>query len=184
MRWIALTITLAALLTAPLAAAQGGTTELTIVAPQSSDCSDGKTYCFEVTEGSLSDISPGDEVTVTFKNEGQTVHNLYVTQSSNADPNNEDTSGDAAIASTEDLDQGEEATITFTAPEDGTYFWCDVTGHEQMGMWLETSSAGTSDDSAETSTSDGGQNSSPGVGVGALAIVGLAAALLYRRDRR
>lgn len=180
MRRIALSVIAATLVLAPVASAHAGTDHLTIVA-KDSGCASGESFCFEVTEGSLANVSAGDEVEITFKNEGSSVHNLYVAELSDADPDRKDTPEDVAIASTDDLDGGEETTLSFTAPDgaDGLYLWCDVSGHEQLGMWTDAPYSGGS---AETSgSSDDAQKGSPGAGLIGVAIAGLGAALLFRR---
>lgn len=137
---VGMTLAFVMVLFAPAVGAQdgGGSVSLTIVA--SDDCTEG-TFCFEVTSGSLDDIDAGSEATVTFRNEGGTEHNLYVARQSDAASDHTNTPASAAIANSSDLQSGEEETVTFTVPSDasGLYFWCDVAGHESLGMWLETS---------------------------------------------
>ncbi len=130
------------LLVAPTASA--ASVSVTIVAKE--NCA-SSTYCFEVTAGDVASIQPGDEVTVTFENDGTMDHNLFVAASGDATPGG-DTTQSVAFANTEDLDAGNSTTLTFTAPADasGLYYWCDVAGHEQLGMYLEQAYPGGNGD--------------------------------------
>lgn len=161
MRWTLLLIATLSLLVTPTALAQDSV-EITLTAPE--DCPD-TVYCFEVTEGSIADISAGDEVTVTFVNDDNLPHDVHVTEIENADVGG-DTDAGEAIANTPDVEGGEEETLTFEAPVDGDslYIWCDQVGHEEGGMNLE-----------------GGQNGAPLPGLPALALVAIAAAFIRRR---
>lgn len=106
------------------------------------DCTDDRYMCLTVVDGSLEALEPGASVNLTLRNEGTTHHNAYVTTAAKADPDHEDTPGDARFAGTrEEVESGETASVEFTVPEDaeGAYIWCDVTGHETSGMWLEVS---------------------------------------------
>lgn len=157
------------------AAAHAGAYQLTLEA--SEDCPD-RTYCFEVTEGSLDEITPGEEIQVTLVNpeSNDLEHNVKVTPLQNADPDRET---DDAKAGTDDLQPGEEASFEYFVPQgvDGLYLWCDFGVHEGQGMYLEASFGG---DGASTSGQEE-TNGSPGPGALA-ALAGLAAvALLARR---
>lgn len=165
------------------ALAHGGAHDLVVVASEDG-CPDGRAFCFEITEGSLSDVGPGDEVTITLKNEGSSLHNLYVTRLSQADPGG-DTPSEAAFAETEDLDRDEQGEISFTVPEsaEGIYLWCEVSGHEQLGMYTEApfqaDVAPSSGDGAQATSND----SPVAWALVPLSLAGVAAALvLGRRD--
>lgn len=124
--------------TATPAAAQDTDVRLTI---EARDVCDGdEAFCLEVTEGDIESVAPGDRVTVTYRNAGNTSHNLYVIESERADLTHADTASDNATAGTDgDVEPEDEATFDFVAPDDasGLYYWCDVTGHETQGMWLD-----------------------------------------------
>lgn len=131
------------------AAAQGEDVSLTIEAMEV--CDGDEAFCLEVVEGDLESVAPGDRVTVTYRNEGNTTHNLYVVASGDADPTHADTSSDNATAGTDgDVEPGAEATFDFVAPEEasGLYYWCDVAGHEPQGMWLEAEYATSGNETA------------------------------------
>lgn len=162
--------TLALLLIAPTASA--ASVSLTIVAKE--NCADSS-FCFEVTQGDAASVSPGDEVTVTFQNDGSSAHNLYVAAQDDADVGG-DTPESAAIQNTDEVPSGNSTTVTFTAPSDasGVYYWCDVAGHEQLGMYLNQGYAGGNG-------GDGGDSPMPAwTMLVAFAAVGLA---LARRRR-
>lgn len=177
--WIALGLMLAGSLT-PIAAGNGQTHEVTVVAREDG-CPDGKTFCFEVTEGDLSSLTPGDKVNVTFQNEGSLGHELYFARTADADSSHEDTGEDAAFARIEETSPGasKQKTIRIPTDADGLYIWCDVSGHESQGMWESITLA--SSDGGGTST-DGDQQGSPlGLWIAAVGLVG--AALIARRRR-
>lgn len=155
---------------------------LTLVARESG-CSQGKSLCFEVTEGTITAIQPGANVTVTLKNpaENDVTHNVHVARLGDANESHEDTAKAAAFANTTTLRPGEEETITFTVPEDaeGTYLWCDVTGHERAGMWWEVPEKKTTGDTGQ----DGNQTPFPLVG-GLVAVAAAAYGFRCRREGR
>lgn len=104
-------------------------------------CGGDHVWCFQVTEGDLDDISPGEEVTILFKNTGDSPHQLDIVTLADMDPDRERTSRSDAIANTTaSMAVGAQETITFTVPADaeGLYLFCGVAGHEGLGMWLET----------------------------------------------
>lgn len=165
MRWIVLVVGLLAIVAAPSALGQDADHEITIEAP--SECSD-TTFCFEVVDGDLDAVEAGDTVEATFVNANGAEHDLWVASLEDADVAG-DTGDDVALAGSDRIGEGEEATVTFTAPEgDGFYFWCDVPGHEQSGMYIEASSEGA------------GANGAPLPGVLALLAV-LGAVAITRR---
>ncbi len=139
------------------------------------DCGDG-IWCFDVVEGSMSDIAPGEEIAITFRNTGGSAHQLDVTTKAHMDAAHETTSRDDNIANTTtNIEAGGEETISFTVPADakGIYLFCGISGHEQLGMWLLA-------DFEESKTEDAAE--SPGLGpLTALVLAGLAAAAFRRR---
>lgn len=174
---------LLALLTGPLAAPAGGHAggdEVTILA--SEDCPD-RTYCYEVTNGDLSDVSGGDTLEITFGNpaENDLNHNLHVALLSDADVGG-DTDASQAYANTTDIEPGETTNLTAQVPSgaDGVYLWCTVGVHESQGMYREVTTG--SDATGGDGDSTDGQNSSPGLGTaaGVLALAGVALALTRR----
>lgn len=183
----------ALLASAAPAAAQDGDVSLTI---EARDVCDGdQAFCLEVTEGDMDGVAPGDRVTVTYRNDGNTSHNLYVIGSEDADPTHADTSSDNATAGTDgDVEPGDEATFDFVAPQgaDGLYYWCDVPGHETQGMWLEASYAtGGNETGNETEPAggpfgggDGDQSPTgpaPSLGAWAVVAAALVGAFVARR---
>lgn len=146
-----------------------------------SGCGD-TTLCFDLS-GAAS-VAPGATVEFTLVNpdDNDSHHNLYVDTTGDYDTNHDDTAADAAEQNTDDVDPGNQTTLTVTAPMDGDlYIWCEVSGHESLGMWARipvTSDTTNGDDG----TGDGGQNGVPGFGaVAALAAAGIVAAFLVRR---
>lgn len=112
---------------------------------------EAKNDCFRVVNGtSLDGIEQGMLVHVVLENVGDSPHNVHVTESTNADDNNIDTSADDAINASDTVDPGETTDLMFAVPADGEglYFWCDVGTHEATGMWLETDVAEPEDPGA------------------------------------
>jgi plastocyanin len=169
MRWIPLAATVALVAAAAPALAQADAS-VTIEAP--AECQE-TTFCYEVAEGSLDEIEPGDDVEITFRNQASAEHNLWVADLADVTPGDGSEPEDG-LNGTEQIAEGEEATVTVTAPDgEGLYLWCDVPGHEQGGMYIEA---------PYESEASGGQQS-PAVGPAALAAVLGAAALAVRRRR-
>lgn len=196
--WIVVGLVVAGLVLAGGAQALPADKHLTLEADDGESCtSDQKVDCFRVTNGSLDGFVQGMRVHVMLENVGDNPHNLYVTTSDQADGNNVDTPADAAINNSDTLDPGQSTNLTFTVPEDasGLYFWCDIDGHETLGMWLnasveEAQAQGGNDTNASTGTDgtnasdddmedDGNTIPAPG-----LAVVGLAGALAAATRRR
>lgn len=164
---------------APSAAQDGQTVEMTITAMETG-CGD-TTYCWEVEANGA--FQPGDTLEITVVNPGSNTqqHNLYIMDGT---PEQEGGGSEADDASwnTEMISPGEEASLTVEVPEDteALYFWCEVGGHENLGMY-GTLSAGQ-DGGDGTGTGGDGQSSSPGLGlVAALAGLALAAFVAARR---
>ena len=65
---------------------------------------------------------PGDKVTLTINNSGNTAHSFI--------------SPALGVATGEDVPTGKTTTVTFTVPsQPGTYqFWCNIPGHAEAGM--------------------------------------------------
>lgn len=123
---------------------QGASVDLSISGTETG-CK-GASFCFKVTAGSLDNLSPGDEATIRFTNDGNAIHNLHVTTSDKADASHKATPLGARIAGTADqVAPGESESFTFTVPSGATgiYIWCSIEGHEQYGMWLQTGSGGS-----------------------------------------
>lgn len=163
-----------------------GPVQLTLEARDDPDeCSgDGQYMCLVVVDGSLEALQPGASVNLTLRNGGTTHHNAYVTTAAGADPDHEDTSADARFAGTrEEVESGETATVEFTVPEDaeGAYIWCDVTGHETSGMWLEVGFERSESQASEDEVPSEDQTV-PGAGI-VLTIAAAAGVAVVRRRR-
>lgn len=193
--WIVVGLMVAGLVLAGGAQALPADKHVTLEADDGQSCtSDQKVDCFRVTNGSLDGFVQGMRVHVMLENVGDNPHNAYVTTSSEADSNHADTPADAAINNSDTIDPGQSTNLTFTVPEDasGLYFWCDVGGHETLGMWLESSvEEAPAQDGNDTGEPTGnGTNASDDGGDGnmipapGLAIVGLAAAIVAATRRR
>lgn len=197
--WIVVGLMVAGLVLAGGAQALPADKHLTIEADDGDSCaSDQKIDCFRVTNGSLDAFVQGMRVHVMLENVGDNPHNIYVTTSDQADGNNVDTPADAAINNSDTIDPGQSTNLTFTVPEDasGLYFWCDVGGHETLGMWLEASVEEAPEAGNGTEEADGGNDSSMSDGAGdgeddgnmipapGLAVVALASALAAATRRR
>lgn len=71
---------------------------------------------------------PADtDVTFVITNEGAAQHDFSVNDHNNKDVKNLDIS--------ETVDPGNTTTIDINAPEGTYYFYCNIPGHEQAGMW-------------------------------------------------
>lgn len=197
--WIVAGLAIAALVLAGGAQALPADKHVTLEADDGDGCaSDQKVDCFRVTNGSLDGFVQGMRVHVMLENVGDNPHNVYVTTSDEADENNVDTPADAAINNSDTIDPGESTNLTFTVPGDasGLYFWCDVDGHETLGMWLDasvSSAPADDEDGTDGEANESGSNTSDGDGeddgnpipAPGLAILGLAGALAaaMRRPR-
>lgn len=137
MKYLVAVLVLTGALAVPVAtAAQHEGASLTVIAREGADCSGGASFCLEV-EGSP-ELAPGDSVTVTYRNEGQAGHSLYIAAKEDADSSHTDTGESTGEAEIDVIEAGEEESTTFTVPEaEALYLWCDVTGHEAAGMWTE-----------------------------------------------
>lgn len=188
-RWAKTTGTLAiiaalALLAGPLAGTATGHagTDTFTIEPRESGCS-GSQYCYVATEGDPANVSAGDQVRIIFKNpsSNSAAHNFHVTLPDQADSSHQDTPTSASFASTSDVQPGEQEELQFQVPSgaSGIYWWCDVSGHEDLGMWTELTFSGSGGDGG----SDGGsENGSPFPAVGAILAVAGLALVLKRRD--
>ncbi len=148
------------------ATAQGSNYEVTVYARESG-CPDGKDFCFVVV-GSLAKIEPGDKVTFTLINEGNTGHELVVVPFDDRDRQHKDTDEATALGEIEEIGPGRTASATFTVPDSGFYFWCALPGHETLGMWVEAPVAKAEKDSPSPV---------------AFAVLGLIAAAIVLRRR-
>jgi hypothetical protein len=168
---LGLTLVALGFLAAPSSAQN--TTQITVEA--SEDCPES-TFCFEIT-GSLDEVEPGDVLDITFENPEDNVqeHNLYLADREDANTGDESTPGNRALANTEDVSPGNETTISTEVPDniEAVYMWCTIRAHEQQGMNREAELAGIEE--------GGGENGSPGFGVGLAAGALLGVAVLARR---
>jgi hypothetical protein len=149
---------------------------MAIEAREGGACPGSNEFCFEVVEGNVADIGPGTQVEIIFRNDGAATHTLDVTTYANRDPGHTDTSPDGELAGSGDISGGDATTIQFTVPADaeGIYFWCDVSGHEQLGMWMESSFSGQEGSPVS--------DPAPSFVAASLAVVALAVILLRRRS--
>lgn len=72
-------------------------------------------------------IPSNTDVTFLLHNEGAAAHSFDITDHNNKDVKN--------LNITESLNPGDQKEITINAPAGTYYFWCDVPGHEEAGMW-------------------------------------------------
>ena len=71
---------------------------------------------------------PADtDVTFVIENKGAAQHDFSITDHNNKDVKN--------LGINEIVDPGKSTTITINAPEGTYYFYCNIPGHEQAGMW-------------------------------------------------
>jgi hypothetical protein len=138
--WLSILVVTSLVVLAGATAALPADKHLVVEADNGQSCEDpDKNDCYRVTEGSLEGFAQGMDVHVLMENVGSAPHNIFVTESANADDNNLDTAGEDAINSSATVEPGEVTNLTFTVPADaeGLYFWCDVETHEALGMWME-----------------------------------------------
>lgn len=170
---VAFVLSLAAL---PTALAHDGPT-IGVVAPPSDQCPSGKDLCLEFNADPPA-ISPGDQVDLAFFNDDERSHTIMITAASDADSSHQDTPKSVALASTPSVAAGESSSENlFTVPEGAStlYVWCDVSGHEASGMWIEVPVQGGSD-------ADGSNGSPLGLWVALAGLAGAALVLGRRRD--
>lgn len=83
---------------------------------------------FDIYFGANFITIPADtDVTFVIDNKGAAQHDFSITDHENKDVKN------LNIAQT--VDAGKSATVTVNAPEGTYYFYCNIPGHEQAGMW-------------------------------------------------
>ncbi|HET9658760.1 MAG TPA: cupredoxin domain-containing protein [Thermomicrobiales bacterium] len=71
---------------------------------------------------------PADtDVKFEIRNEGAAAHTFVINDHNNKDVKN--------LEINEALDPGSTTEVTINAPAGTYYFWCDIPGHEQAGMW-------------------------------------------------
>lgn len=166
-------------------------TSWTITAREEDACPSDRTYCFDLSQASF---EAGTTVNATFENpsdNGQT-HDALVELDGTWDGSHDDTANDDADAGAEDIAPGNSSSFAFTVPSDRSdfYLWCDVTGHETLGMWENIAITGLDDGNGDDGGTDGGgtdggdEPSTPGFSAFAgVAAVGAALVLLrHRRD--
>lgn len=181
-RWLLVPVALV-LLGAPVVTGQSGGSDepsrITVIA-QASDCPEERELCYH-TENASGSLEPGEEVTVTFRNQGQTDHSLYVANGSRADDGHRDTPASAALANTGEVEPGSQTNLTVTAPNgDALYLWCEVSDHEAQGMWT-TIPIGTSNENA-TGPNQGADRTPLGP-IGAMIAIVSGVALVARARR-
>lgn len=88
----------------------------------------------------ITSVRPEDVLRIVFLNRGSSNHTLNATTGQMDDPHRVDTPGSVALAGTNRVAPGGSANFTFTAPKGASslYFWCDLPGHEEAGMWIWT----------------------------------------------
>jgi hypothetical protein len=194
--WLSILVVTSLVVLAGATAALPADKHLVVEADNGQSCEDpDKNDCYRVTEGSLEGFAQGMDVHIVLENVGSAPHNIFVTESANADDNNLDTAGEDAINSSATVEPGEVTNLTFTVPADaeGLYFWCDVETHEALGMWMEAQVATElqvePSDPADEGNETGGGNGSDDVGrflpapgpIAALASSFVAGLILRRR---
>lgn len=143
-------------------------------------CPEGRTFCYQV-ENASSELTPGEEVTIRFENEDDVGHTLYVANGSRSEAETRDTSEEAALAHTREVEPGASASLNITVPGgDAVYLWCEVDDHEPQGMWTEMPVDAASENA---SGPDQGSRRVPTVPGGALVAAVGGAAWLADRDR-
>lgn len=185
MRYIAaILLLLAGLPAAPALAASGtspqaeGPPSMTVAA-NDTGCQDGR-LCFQ-TDGTPDELSPGENLTVTFENRANASHSAHVTTISESNASHEDTPRSAAFASVGPIGPNETENVTFTVPDaDALYIWCDEGDHEAAGMWAEVP---VSSASQESRGPEQGARRSPNAAVGPLVALALAVGLATHRRR-
>jgi uncharacterized cupredoxin-like copper-binding protein len=113
-------LVLASVLLAACSGGGGGSSAANLtVTIKESGCASGMTYCFD--PATLT-VNSGQDVTISVKNTGANQHTFVF----------KNLPGTTKL----DLAAGKDGTVTFKAPAAaGDYvFYCDVPGHEQLGM--------------------------------------------------
>lgn len=168
-----------------IVSAQETTWEIT--AREEDDCPE--TYCFDVSQSSF---EAGTTVNATFTNPSDNVatHDALVELDGTWDDSHDDTDNADADAGVEGMAPGNSSSFEFTVPDDRSdfYLWCDVTGHEGLGMWenIEITGLdgddGTDGDGTDGDGTDGDGPGTPGFStVAGVAAVGVALLVLKRR---
>lgn len=78
-------------------------------------------------DANLITIPADTDVKFTLPNEGAALHTFIINEHNNDDVQNLDIN----VA----VDPGKTGETTINAPAGTYYFWCDIPGHEQAGMW-------------------------------------------------
>lgn len=157
-------------LSVPMVSAQDQDAYTITIHAKESGCPAGKTFCFSM-DGDLTGLTTGDEVTITLVNDGTTEHELVIVPLGSADPDHKATAEDDSPGEIPETGAGQQATATFQTPKGGFYFFCAISGHEQLGMWLEAPAAAGENDS----------ESSPGPSVLSVLVLAVAAVAVRRR---
>ena len=100
-------------------------------APAGTPVADAK--CVEIDmhdiyfSANLVTIPANTDVKFVFKNEGAAQHTFVISDHNNKDVEN--------LKINVAVNPGETQETTINAPAGTYYFWCDIPGHEQAGMW-------------------------------------------------
>lgn len=136
-------------------------------------------YLHELPQGGLHVVpelihaSPGDTLTLTVENQGQSPHDLHFCADAGQSATNPPSDCRQRGGFTPMLGAGEKAPLTLTTTAPGTYwYYCDIPGHKQAGMAGRLVVSGD-----EVEEKDAPAPSA----FGALLALGLAAAFLGRR---
>ena len=185
MRALFALLVLATIVAPPAAASEGDNFTHVVVNATEDGCPAGKTFCFDATVHG--EITDGETIEVAFTNlaANSSPHNFCFVIGDDYDPLHKD-SQPVADQCTEMLQPGDSAELTIVLPTGAmdTYFWCDVAGHETLGMWGEWDVMGISVDEEETTGDDDeeGTEDTPGLAVGVLLLgAGLVALVGSRR---
>lgn len=162
-------LALAALMALSLAPHAAAAATQVAVTGTESGCPEGKVFCLLTA---TRELAPGEQVLVSFSNQGQMPHNLCARVGS------ADTCvpPGAATDPGQVMEPGAFGGFGFTAPATGSVkYWCAVPGHEQQGMsgtWTIQGSPAP------------GPKGSPSAGLVSIALgTGLLALALRRRGR-
>lgn len=126
--------TAVALLVLATAVATAATIETTFTALDGPDACGEDDFCWDVP---VTGVAPNSTLNLTVVNGGQDAHNFYVDWDGDFDETNTDSDPQAAEANLDRLESGDSGDISFTVPADAEqlYIWCDIPGHEELGMF-------------------------------------------------
>lgn len=175
-------ILLAGVLLLPGALA-GETHQIDVIAHEEpADCVDDEGPCLSIPADAWSLVSEGDELEVTFENNGTQPHGLGLVQGDLADETN-GTAPEDAFLLVDAIEPGERIQANATVPNgtDAVHLFCPVGDHEPDGMHLlrNVYPAGSVEEARERGPGLDHPDESPGAGLTGL-IVALMAALTAR----